>query len=149
MLLLQILLFPFQQGAEVLHKSLHQFLPSEEHSLLHCLPLNILRAPFDMVTTSPFLGTSVLWEGVYNMCAFISFCFFYYLLRACTPLIPLSAFKALCKFILKKQFILNFEVLCKNLVISNSFASISTQSNYQVWQTTWKFMVNCFLSMNL
>lgn len=29
--------------------------PSLEHSLLHCLPLNFLRIPFGVHTTSPFL----------------------------------------------------------------------------------------------
>ena len=41
-----------------------------------------------------------------------------------TPPIPPGAFKVLCKFILKKQFIIDFKVIFDNLVISNFFARI-------------------------
>ncbi len=70
-----------------------------------------------------------------------------------TSLIPPSAFKVLCKFIFKKQFIISFKVIFNykvHEVISNSFARISTQINYQVIKNYWvqwcrgKFLLDVF-----
>ena len=54
-----------------------------------------------------------------------------------TPPIPSSAFKVLCKFILKKQSMVIFKVVINNLVITKFL------------QTTLRFIINCFLSKNL
>ncbi len=42
---------------------------------------------------------------------------FFYSITPCTPLITSSAFKVLCKLILKKQFLISQKVLSDNLVI--------------------------------